>query len=125
MEDLIVWLLAAYGCSSLLVMLADKWADRMSSSNEPPHMHYRLLVRNSEQVLEHVIRRLLFRSYWSGKPIRISLIDSGSTDETKRISKTYKRYPYALQLIDDEHEEPSQTNTIIIDLRQEANVQEA
>ncbi|QRG70820.1 glycosyltransferase family 2 protein [Brevibacillus choshinensis] len=123
MEDLIIWLLAAYGCSSLLVMLTDKWADRMSSSNEPPHEDYRLLVRDSEQVLERVIRRLLFRSYWSGKPIRISLIDSGSNEETKRISSAYGRYPYSVLLFDEGHQEPSSLNTIIIDLRQEASVQ--
>lgn len=122
MEELVVWLLAAYGCSSLLVMLADKWADRMSSSNESPHEHYRLLVRDSEQVLERVIRRLLFRSYWSGKPIRISLIDLGSSDETKRISSKYGRYPYSFYLLDDEQEGASQTD-IIIDLRQETNMQ--
>ncbi|MED4911319.1 glycosyltransferase family 2 protein [Brevibacillus centrosporus] len=122
MEELVVWLLAAYGCSSLLVMLADKWADRMSSSNESPHEHYRLLVRDSEQVLERVIRQLLFRSYWSGKPIRISLIDLGSSDEAKRISSKYGRYPYSFYLLDDEQEGASQTD-IIIDLRQEANIQ--
>ncbi|KQL46537.1 glycosyl transferase family 2 [Brevibacillus choshinensis] len=122
MEELVIWLLAAYGCSSLLVMLADKWADRMSSSNEPPLEHYRLLVRDSEQVLERVIRRLLFRSYWSGKAIRISLIDLGSSDETKRICSTYGRYPYSFYLLDDEQEGYSQTD-IIIDLRQETNVQ--
>lgn len=122
MEELVVWLLAAYGCSSLLVMLADKWAERMSSSNEPPYEHYRLLVRDSEQVLERFIRRLLFRSYWSGKPIRISLIDSGSSDETKRISRMYGRYPYSFYLLDDEQEGASQTD-VIVDLRQETNVQ--
>lgn len=118
MEEILVWLLAAYGCSSLLVMLADKWADRMSSSAEPSLEHYRLLVRDSEQVLEAVVRRLLFRSYWSGKPIRISLVDSGSTDDTRKIASVYERDPYFLPFREESQDEPEPPG-IVIDLRQE------
>jgi len=120
MEEFVVWLLAAYGCSSLLVLVADKWAVRMKRSAELPHLHYRLVVRDSGQVLERVIRRLLLCSYWSGKPIRISLIDAGSTDDTGQIVSVYERYPYFLHVSQEDDQEEHAHTDIVIDLRQEA-----
>lgn len=117
MADMVVWLLAAFGCSSLLVMLLDRWANRMSSGAEFPDEHYRLLVHDSEQVLERVVRRLLFRSYWSGRPIRITLQDEGSVDDTKRIAALYERYPYFW--LEEAPEGASKTTAITIDLRKE------
>lgn len=114
MEELAIWLLAAYGCSSLLVVLANRWTNRMSSGADLPHEHYRLLVHDSEQVLERVVRRLLFRSFWSGKPIRISLLDDGSIDDTAYIATVFERYPYCC--LDAGQEGVAQT-VITIDLR--------
>ncbi|MFD2369401.1 glycosyltransferase family 2 protein [Brevibacillus sp. GCM10020057] len=119
MEDLLIWLLASYGFSLLLVLLADKWADRARKSADLPQIHYRLLVRNSEQVLERVIRRLLLRSYWSGEPVRISLIDAGSTDDTGQIASIYERYPYFLHAAQADGQEEHVHTDIVIDLRQE------
>jgi len=118
MADFMIWLLAAFGCSSLLVMLLERVTDRMSSAAEFPDEHYRLLIRDSEQVLEGVIRRLLFRSYWSGKSIRITLQDEGSTDNTKKMAALYERYPYCWSV--DGHHGLVQTKPIIIDLRQKS-----
>lgn len=117
MADLLIWLLAAFGCSSLLVMLLERVTDRMGSAADFPDEHYRLLVRDSEQVLEGVIRRLLFRSYWSGKSIQITLQDEGSVDDTKKMAALYERYPYCWST--DVHHGLAQTKAIIIDLRQE------
>jgi hypothetical protein len=117
MAEMVVWLFAAFGCSSLLVMLLDRWANRMSSGAKTPDEHYRLLVHNSEQVLERVVRRLLFRSYWSGRPIRISFQDEGSIDDTKLIVALYERYPYCW--MEDTPEGSGKTTAITIDLRNE------
>lgn len=114
MAELVIWVLAAYGCSSLLVMLLDRWANRMSSSADFPCDHYRLLVRDSEQVLEATIRKLLFRSYWSGRPIHITLQDEGSIDDTPLMAALYKRYPYCW--MDDGGDSVSRA-AITIDLR--------
>lgn len=116
MEELVIWLLAAFGCSSLLVMIVERWTNRTDSANELPQEHYRLLVHNSEQVLERVVRSLLFRSYWSGRPIRITLIDDGSVDDTKQMAAVLMRYPYG-HCVEDAHEEIT-AGTIVIDLRE-------
>ncbi|MDH6350891.1 MULTISPECIES: glycosyltransferase [Brevibacillus] len=116
MEELVVWLLAAFGFSSLLVMIADRWASRMDSVTELSHEHYRLLVHNSEQVLERAVRSLLFRSEWSGKPVRITLIDEGSTDDTSRMLSILTREPYCcgVPVADSQAE---LVGAIVVDLR--------
>ncbi|WP_400162305.1 glycosyltransferase family 2 protein [Brevibacillus sp. TJ4] len=114
MAEMAIWLLAVYVCSSLLVMLLDRWAKQMRSGVEYPYVHYRLLVRDSEQVLESTVRLLLFRSYWSGKPVRITLHDEGSIDDTPQIAALYKRYPYCWL---DDGQDSTSRSTIIIDLR--------
>lgn len=116
MEELVVWLLAAFGCSSLFVMIAERWIRQTNGVAELPHVHYRLLLRDSEQVLERVVRKLLLRSYWSGKPILITLIDDGSLDDTTRISNIFGRYPYCN--VGNHQEEAAPVSSIVtIDLR--------
>ena len=54
MEELVVWLLAAFGCSSLLVMIAERWIQQMTGIAELPSVHYRLLLRDSEPKHQHL-----------------------------------------------------------------------
>ncbi|MGN7469320.1 glycosyltransferase family 2 protein [Brevibacillus sp. SAFN-007a] len=117
MAELVVWLLAVVGCSALLVTAAERWTSRMNSVAELSQEHYRLLVHNSEQVLERAVRRLLFRSYWSGKPIRITLIEEGSTDDTSRMLTILAREPYGCGLCMADGQTESATGAIVIDLR--------
>ncbi|MFP3389016.1 glycosyltransferase family 2 protein [Brevibacillus sp. SIMBA_040] len=116
MEELVVWLLAAFGCSSLLMMIAESWIRQMNGVAELPSVHYRLLLRDSEQVLEQAVRKLLFRSYWSGKPIRITLIDEGSLDDTPQICTVLDRYPHCHLM--DWQEGVAAGTIVTIDLRQ-------
>ncbi len=92
-EDLLVWLLAAYGCSSLLVELLKRCSLRLEvqGNRRTSTIHYRLLLYNSEHLLEGVVRRLLFSSVVHGKPIRISFVDYGSTDDTRKIAAVWER----------------------------------
>lgn len=93
LEDLLVWLLAAYGCSSLLVEWLQRWWEKQEAktADQAPVLHYQILLYNSEQLLEGVVRRLLFSSVLHGKPIRISFVDSGSTDDTRKIAAVWAR----------------------------------
>jgi hypothetical protein len=114
MEELVVWLLAAYGCSSLMVTLANRWISRMAERADQSCVHYRLLLGNSEQVVEYAVRRLQVRSYWSGTPIRISYVDYGSTDDTCGIMAVLKR---AGHLCADDGEAAAAVPAVTIDLR--------
>jgi hypothetical protein len=113
MEELVVWILAAYGCSSLLVALLNKWALRAQWHVAQPQIHYQVLVCNSEHSLENVVWRVLFRSFVQGTPIRISFVDYGSTDDTLKITAVLERN---LRMFADDGE-PTTLQPITIDLR--------
>jgi hypothetical protein len=113
MEELAVWILAAYGCSSLLVALLNKWAFRTRWPVVEPQIHYQLLVCNSEHALENVVRCLLLRSFVQGTPIRISFVDCGSTDDTLKITAVLERHLHLFADADD----PAAEQPITIDLR--------
>jgi hypothetical protein len=113
-EDLLVWLLAAYGCSSLLVSLLDRFAIRSFERVGGPLIHYQVLLHNSEHALEGVVRRLMNASIMSGTPIRISFVDHGSTDDTLKITAIFERnYRYAAATTEPDKE----LTPIMIDLR--------
>ncbi|MFY0543145.1 glycosyltransferase family 2 protein [Brevibacillus sp. H7] len=90
-EELVVWMLAAYGCSSLLVTLLNRLADQAIVRAGEPHLHYEVLLYNSEHCLEGTVRRLMSRSVLQGRPIQISFVDFGSTDDTLKITTVFER----------------------------------
>lgn len=113
-NDFLVWLLAAYGCSSLLVSLLARFALRSYQRAGGPLIHYQVLLHNSEQTLEGVVRRLMNDSIMSGTPIQISFVDYGSTDDTQRIKAIFERnYRYAAATTEPDKE----LTPITIDLR--------
>lgn len=93
MEDFLVWLLAAYGCASLLVFVLERVARFVNENGTPEHqpVHFHLMLHNSENVLEGVLRRLSRFSVIHGKAIHISFSDFGSTDDTLKIAALYTR----------------------------------
>ncbi|UFJ40066.1 glycosyltransferase family 2 protein [Brevibacillus humidisoli] len=90
-DNLLVWLMAVYGCSSLLVTLLERWWLRKTVCDDMPFIHYQVLLYNSEDLLEGVVRRLLYSSVVRGEPIRISFVDYGSTDDTAKIAAILRR----------------------------------
>jgi len=122
MEELVVWLLAAYGCSSLLVGLANVWIRRTTNEVPPTYEHYRLLLFNSGDVVEQVVRKLQFHSYLRGTPIRISYKDDGSADDTIRIMTVFERTDYPCS---EDREGTFGEPVMTIDLRQKGELERA
>jgi hypothetical protein len=112
-EDLVVWLLAAYGCASLMVTLLSRCRFEAYVNGGEPLIHYQVLLYNSEHALEAVVRRLLFTSVLDGEPIRISFVDHGSTDDTLKIAAVFERNCSFL----NGETRPDAEHTVTIDLR--------
>ncbi|GAA4718619.1 glycosyltransferase family 2 protein [Brevibacillus fulvus] len=117
-EEFLLWLLAAYGCASLLVALLERMARESFSTAERPFVHYEVLLFNSEQHIENVARHLIHSSRRKGVPIQISFVDYGSTDDTLKIMAVLERTQSYLT----EEREPDRklTPPITIDLRRMA-----
>ncbi|MEJ8544115.1 glycosyltransferase family 2 protein [Brevibacillus borstelensis] len=122
MEELVVWLLAAYGCSSLLVGLANFWIRRTTKDVPRTYKHYRLLLLNSGDVVEQAVRKLQFHSYLRGTPICISYQDDGSVDDTIRIMTVFERTDY---LCREDREGTFGEPVMTIDLRQQGERERA
>lgn len=76
-------ILATYGILSLILLAIDAlswWRPKASSP-----MWFILLLKDSEQKLEHVVRALSWMSRIKGIPIRFIAVDYGSRDDTLSI----------------------------------------
>jgi hypothetical protein len=112
--DVLIWLMAVYGCSSLLATLFARYImNRMVADTGEQFHHYMVLLYNSEHSLERAVRRLLFFSTMYGKPISISFVDFGSTDDTLKIAEKFEQ-DYLYLIAENQQES---TATIKIDLR--------
>lgn len=91
MIDFLVWLLAVYGCTSIMVQLLNHLTTCALVQVGDTPVHYQLLLYNSEHSLEAAMRSLLSRSRFYGNPITVSFKDQGSTDDTLHIASIYER----------------------------------
>ncbi len=112
--EMVVLVLAAYGFASLLVAWINRFSFFSAAPSQNTFTHYQVHACNSSHVLEAVIRRLILRSALEGKPIQISLVDYGSSDETSQIVQLFSRnYEYLV----GQHFSRTDAHAISIDLR--------
>ncbi|MGD8190291.1 hypothetical protein ACQCN2_09945 [Brevibacillus ginsengisoli] len=90
-SDVVILVLMSYGFAALLVVLVSRISFHSVVQPQNSFTHYQVHVYNSENVLEGMIRRLMFRSCVEGKPIRISFVDYGSSDDTIQITQLFRR----------------------------------
>lgn len=85
---LILWLLAVYGLSTVLIHGMMRW-NRFNHAQQ--ELKVQLLLYNSECCLEETIRSLVHHSRLQGRPIQLVIYDYGSTDQTQRILRNFKK----------------------------------
>ncbi|CCQ95732.1 putative Glycosyl transferase family 2 [[Clostridium] ultunense Esp] len=128
MEDMVLIGLATYGFISLLLFLMEalSWWHRPN----PSPLRFILLLKDSEQKVEHVVRSLTWMSWVKGIPVQFIAIDFGSRDDTLSILKRLSRGRWGSEISlhpgGDEEEpqsflEESGPLPILIDLRNAAN----
>ncbi|WP_232697956.1 hypothetical protein [Brevibacillus daliensis] len=113
--DFMIWLLAAYGCSTLLLKMGYILLNRETTliTVTEPMTHYQLLVYNSEHRLEAVVRKLMFQSGLYGRSIQISIVDDGSSDDTVKMKEILHRVHESTLT----EEQDGLEHVVIIDLR--------
>jgi|HigsolmetaAR203D_1030402.scaffolds.fasta_scaffold00180_33 hypothetical protein len=84
MLEPLLWIVGTYLLSALCVHAAHAWHRRGSG---PAARHFVLIARNEQHRIEWVIRSLLLRSWLKGNPIRLTMIDCGSSDHTRTIMR--------------------------------------
>lgn len=71
MTAIFVWVISCYLLAMLAVhLLGRRWGKRALTIE-----HYILIGNDEEQGLEWAVRRLRWRSFWTGVPVRMTVID--------------------------------------------------
>lgn len=96
MPDLILPILVTYFLLSLSFLLIETFSWWHNPHHSP--LRFILLLKDSEQKLEHVVRSLSWMSKMRGMPIRLIVFDFGSRDDTLLILERLLRYDPEIEL---------------------------
>ncbi|MNB77472.1 hypothetical protein D3C81_181460 [compost metagenome] len=82
----LIWIGAVYASAVVMVHSLKLLKERGTPEKAGKWMHYILIARNHESVIEGVIRAMTLQSFLTGKRLRVTfLLDEGSSDGTLRI----------------------------------------
>lgn len=87
MQTLLLWVLALYGVSTLLIHIGK----RLHHSRRKTGIHYCLYTCNSQNSIEWMIRYLARLAFLEGRSFRFTVYDYGSSDDTLAILEYLKR----------------------------------
>jgi len=98
MLSLFLWTICLYG----VILLGFKWVYshvcfKVAKEIERENIHYLILAKDNQSIIEWVIRSLWFSQCLSNFPIKITILDLGSVDDTKEI---IQRFNYKHLLIE-------------------------
>ncbi|TCS83339.1 glycosyltransferase family A protein [Tepidibacillus fermentans] len=100
MLSLVLWTICLYGIILLGFKLfysyfCMKLAKKTGSNNS----HYLILAKDNQSIIEWVIRSLWFWQCIDGKPIKMTIIDFGSSDDTFAIIQRLHHQSFQVKLI--------------------------
>lgn len=81
----LLWILAIYGVTVVLVHVLHARRHGGESSQQRPRMHYVLITSNHERQVEWYLRALSLYALLSGTRVRVTVLDDRSVDDTLRI----------------------------------------
>ncbi|MNO34614.1 hypothetical protein D3C76_246540 [compost metagenome] len=119
----LIWIAAIYVFAVLLVHLLHKREKSRQRSQSGKRLHYILITRNHEYVVEWYIRALTFHALLSGKRLQATLMDDGSSDATMDVALRLAQNGSALEFapavpIGILESDPGLQPGIIVDLRE-------
>lgn len=117
----LLWIAAVYASAVILVHVLHIREKFRESRKSGKWVHYILITRNHEPVIEWYLRALSFQAFLTGKRLRVLVMDDSSSDRTMGIVSRMARSGYLL-----EHaaaasalgrEEVPEPQDIVLDLR--------
>lgn len=95
----LIWIAAIYVFAVVLVHMLSKREKSRQGSQSGKRLHYILITRNHEFVVEWYIRALTFHSLLSGKMLQVTLMDDGSSDATLDVAVRLAQNGSALEFV--------------------------
>jgi hypothetical protein len=78
------WIIGCYAACIMMVHLMRSTPILQLRGKTP--VHYLLLTKNNQTQIEWYLRYLVFIAWWEGRPLKVTLADDGSTDDTLAIA---------------------------------------
>ncbi|OKP85575.1 hypothetical protein A3842_03115 [Paenibacillus sp. P3E] len=95
----LIWIAAIYVFAVVLVHMLSKREQSRQGSQSGKRLHYILITRNHEYVVEWYIRALTLHSLLSGKMLQVTLMDDGSNDATLDVATRLAQNGSALEFV--------------------------
>lgn len=82
----LIWIAAVYASAVVLVHILHHRKHAREVMRSGKRLHYILITRNHEAVIEGYIRMMAFHAFWTGKLYQVTLLDDESKDGTLAIA---------------------------------------
>ncbi|MEK3900530.1 MULTISPECIES: glycosyltransferase family A protein [unclassified Paenibacillus] len=93
----LIWIIAIYASAAALVQLLHHREETRAAARTGKRLHYILITRNHEAVVEWYLRVFVVHAYWIGKPLRVTLVDDGSEDRTMAVASRMAYYNSSIE----------------------------
>lgn len=117
----LIWIAAVYVSAAVIIHMLHNREQRRQSQRVVKWVHYILIARNQESVVEWYIRALTFHAFLTGKRLRVTFMDDDSGDRTLGIVSRMVRSGCSIDLTTSlynfQAEEDLQNQGIVVDLR--------
>lgn len=87
----LLWFITIYGTSIILIHAAHLWIHKVQKRAKSVK-HYVLISNQNQLHIEWYIRSIVWFHSLKGNPLRITIMDQGSTDQTISIVEKLSRY---------------------------------
>jgi hypothetical protein len=94
----LIWIAAVYASAVAIVHVLHNREKQGKSPRSGKWIHYVLITRNHESVIEWCIRALSFHAFLTGKRLRLTCMDDSSTDSTLLMVTKMSQDGYALDV---------------------------
>ncbi|NOU79258.1 hypothetical protein GC101_10235 [Paenibacillus sp. LMG 31459] len=82
----LIWIVSIYASAAALVHILHRREESREARRPGKRLHYILITRNHEAVVEWYIRMLAVYAFWMGRPLYVTLMDDGSLDGTLAVA---------------------------------------
>ncbi|NQX47186.1 hypothetical protein HQN87_17785 [Paenibacillus tritici] len=82
----LIWIMCIYASAAALVQLLHHREETRAAARTGKRLHYILITRNHEAVVEWYLRVLAVHALWIGRPLYVTVLDDGSEDGTLAIA---------------------------------------
>ncbi len=113
----LIWIAAVYGLAVALVHILKHRERTRHAGRFSKRLHYILITRNHEAVIEGYIRMLAWRAFRAGKAYQVTLMDDESRDSTVAVAVRLARSGSAIEFVPLMQLQGMQERQTVIDLR--------